>query len=487
VPDCPSAFVRFNTGHGLDPVVTDTTTGSLRAAFAGEKARFQALFFVHYAAFSGFAVFRNVYLEEMGMSGSAMGQIGFLMTATGVAVQPLWGVLSDYLRAERPILILGAVASALALLAYPAAEGLTAPFLLVAVGTAVYSAARAPIVPITNGLVLSRGYDYGSIRAFGSIAFGIGSLGFGFLVAALGTASIVYFYVGGTAVFVAIVLSVSESPAEGGDADDANGEADPTVDGEADPTVDGEADPTVDGEADPTVDGDAEPTTDGGEPDRSESDTDGTDPSLREAVRTLVTNVDFLVVLVIGFLVGFALRGGSAYFSVYMRAVEASMVVGPWSLSPDAVTGLSWAIKTAFEAAAFVYAVRLSWSYRTFLLFGGVAVAVPNVVYGLTGQPWAIIAVQSASGLGYGLYYVAIVNLVYVVASDRVTSTAQTVLTGAGLGFGGAVGQVAGGELMDLVGVQEMYLYLAVVGFVGAAVALFVRQDGSIGDEKRAV
>ena len=109
------------------------------------------------------------------------------------------------------------------------------------------------------------------------------------------------------------------------------------------------------------------------------------------------------------------------------------------------------------------------------------------MVYGLTGQPWAIIAVQSASGLGYGLYYVAIVNLVYVVASDRVTSTAQTVLTGAGLGFGGAVGQVAGGELMDLVGVQEMYLYLAVVGFVGAAVALFVRQDGSIGDEKRAV
>jgi len=431
--------------------VTDLTTGGLRDALAGEKARFQALFFVHYAAFSGFAVFRNVYLDEMGMSGSAMGQVGFLMTATGVAVQPLWGLVTDYLRAERPVLVVGAVASALALLAYPAAEGLPTPFLLVALGTAVYSAARAPIVPITNGLVLSRGYDYGSVRAFGSIAFGAGSLGFGFLVAALGTASIVYFYVGGTAVFVAIVLSVSESGP-----DDASG-----------------------------------PGTDGADT-RSEAATDGgaageSDYPLSEAVRRLLTNVDFLVVLAIGFLVGFALRGGSAYFSVYMRAVDAALVLGPWSLSPDAVTGLSWAVKTAFEAAAFVYAVRLSWSYRSLIVFGGVAVAVPNVVYGLTGQPWAIIAVQSASGLGYGLYYVATVNLVYVVASDRVTSTAQTVLTGAGIGFGGAVGQAVGGELIDLVGVQEMYLYLAVVGFLGAAIGVFVDQTVSISDDPEAV
>jgi len=453
--------VRLNTGHGLDPVVTDT----LRAALSGEKARFQALFFVYYASFSGFAVFRNVYLEEMGMSGSAMGQIGFLMTATGVAVQPLWGVLSDYFRAERPVLILGAVASAVALLSYPVAAGLAAPFVLVAVGTAVYSAARAPIVPIANGLVLSRGYDYGGVRAFGSIAFGIGSLGFGFLVAALGTASIVYFYVGGTAVLVAIVLSVS------GGADAEDGESDADAEPES-------------GEPDAG----AEPAADGGDGESVATDGEkAEEASLSEAVRALVTNVDFLVVLAVGFLVGFAIRGGSAYFSVYMRAVGAGVVLGPWSLSPDAVTGLSWAVKTAFEAVAFVYAVRLSWSYRSFLLVGGVAVTVPNLVYGLTGQPWAIIAVQSASGLGYGLYYVAIVNLVYVVASDRVTSTAQTVMTGAGIGFGGAVGQVAGGELMDLVGVQEMYFYLAAVGFAGAAVAALVRQEGSIGDGSRAV
>lgn len=37
------------------------------------KVRFQLLFFISFIASSGFVVFRNVYLEEMGLSGSQMG------------------------------------------------------------------------------------------------------------------------------------------------------------------------------------------------------------------------------------------------------------------------------------------------------------------------------------------------------------------------------------------------------------------------------
>jgi hypothetical protein len=57
-----------------------------------------------------------------------------------------------------------------------------------------------------------------------------------------------------------------------------------------------------------------------------------------------------------------------------------------------------------------------------------------------------------------------------------VTSTAQSVLTGIGLGFGGAVGEVVVGELTDLLGIQQMYLYAAVIGFIGATIGLNVRQ-----------
>lgn len=390
-----------------------------------QKLRFQSLFFVHFVAFSGVVVFRNVYLEEMGMSGSAMGQIGFLMTAAGVAAQPVWGLVTDYLRAERPVLVVGAAVSAVGLLAYPAAAGLAAPFLLVALGTVVFSVFHAPIVPIANGLVLSRGYDYGKVRAFGSIAFGIGSLGFGFLVAAAGIASIVYVYVVGMVVLVGVVWTLSG--------------------------------------------------TDGDET----SEDDESEPPLSEAVRTLATNVDFLAVLLVAFVVGLSIRGGSAFFSVYMRAIEASVVLGPWSLSADALTGLAWTVKTLFETVAFVYALRVSESYRAFLVVGGVGLALPHLVYGLTADPWAILGVQVVGGLGYGLYNLAVVNLVFAVASDRVTSTAQTVLTGLGIGFGGAVGEVVTGELVDAVGLQQTYLSLAAVGFVGAALGLFLRSSAA--------
>lgn len=417
----------------------------------GQKVRFQSLFFVHFVAFSGLVVFRNVYLEQMGMSGSAMGQIGFLMTATGVAAQPVWGLVTDYLRAERPVLVVGGAVSALGLLAYPYADGLAEPFLLVAVGTAVFSVFHAPIVPIANGLVLSQGYDYGKIRAFGSVAFGIGSLGFGFLVAVAGIASIVYVYAVGMVVLVGVVWTLSETEAdavEQGKRDDLKASGETGVD-----TADDTGDDASDGE-----------------------------PPLPEAVRKLATNREFLVVLLVAFVVGLSIRGGSAFFSVYMRAVEASAVLGPWTLSADALTGMAWTVKTLFEAGAFVYALRFSDSYRAFLVVGGAGVALPHLVYGLTAEPWAILAVQVAGGLGYGLYNLAVVNLVFAVASERVTSTAQTALTGLGLGFGGAVGEVVAGELVDAIGLQRTYLYLAAIGFVGAALGLLVRDSSGEGD-----
>lgn len=123
-------------------------TGS--AGLDGQKVRFQSLFFAQYVAASGFIVFRNVSLEEMGLSGSAVGIIGFLLLATGVVMQPLWGIVTDYWHTERAALILGAVVAALALLAYPVSDGLANPLVVVAVGTAVFSAFSALLVPIAT-------------------------------------------------------------------------------------------------------------------------------------------------------------------------------------------------------------------------------------------------------------------------------------------------------------------------------------------------
>ncbi len=433
----------------------ESQSGSSRLArfsgdgeFDGRKARFQLLFFVQFAAASGIIVFRNVYLDGMGMSGVEMGEIGFIMLATGVVVQPLWGLVTDYWHIERAILVVGALVSALALLSYPFGARLPNPFAIVAIGTALFSAFRAPIIPIATGMVLSRGYDFGHIRSFGSLAFGLGSLGVGFMVAAAGLISIVYSYVAGMVVLMAVAWSLSD----GSEKPDRSDETDESA-----------SDESAGGSAD------------------SSEETDGTDDvSISRAVRALVTNRNFMVVVTAAFLFRLSFMGGEAFLSVFMRTMRVNLVIGPWSLSPDSMTGIVWALNTGVEAGAFIYAARLGLSYKWLLVVGGVLVEIPNVVYGLTTNPLPILAVQVFGGIGFALLSLGTVNLVHAVAADRIQSSAQTFLSGASLGLGGAIGQVVAGRLFDSVGIQEMYLAISVVGLLGAGVGLLITHRGRL-------
>jgi MFS transporter, PPP family, 3-phenylpropionic acid transporter len=396
-------------------------------ALGGVKVRFQLLFFLYFIASSGFVVFRNVYLEEIGLSGTQMGQIGFVLMAAGVVAQPAWGLLTDYFRAERTVLAVAGVTSGLTLLSYPVGNALTATFLVVALGTVAFSILRAPIAPIATGMVLSRGFDYGSVRAYGSLAFALGSLGFGFVVGTLGSVSIIYVYVAGAALLAAIAWSLPAEKDDNADEDDGDGNVD--------------------------------------------------EPSLLTATKTLVTNPVFLVVMGASFLLRLSAMGGEAFFSVYMRQLGVSLAVGPWSIQPDGMTGIAWMINSGIEAVAFLYALKANKSHKWLLVVGGVIVVIPNLVYGVTTQPWVLLAVQSLGGIGFAMSSVAAVEIVDGIAAERVTSTAQTLLTGVGYGLGGAAGQIVAGTLYDAIGIMDMYVGIAILGFVGAAVGLLVSAD----------
>ena len=398
------------------------------------KGRFQLLFFVYFIGSSGFSVFRNVYLEEMGLSGSQMGQIGFLLMAAGVLAQPAWGLLSDYFRADRMILVVGGLGSALALLSYPVADTLGAPFVLVAVGTALYSVLRSPISPIATGMVLSRGFDYGSVRAFGSLAWAIGSLGFGILVGYLGSVSIIYFYVGSAVLMVLIAWSLPDDQQDEDAREDSANEAD--------------------------------------------------EPGLKTAARALITNRDFLVILAASFLLRLSISGGEAFFAVYMRQVQVTLGAGPLVLSPDSMTGVAWMINSGIEAIAFLYVLKTNIPYKWLLVGGGFIVVIPNLVYGLTTQPVILLTIQSLGGIGFAMVSVAAVDLAHEISAERVTSTAQSLLTGLGYGLGAATGQIVAGTLLDTVGIMDMYVGISVLGFLGAAVGLLV-STGSGSDARQ--
>ncbi len=182
-----------------------------------DSTRFSLIYFTYFLAFSGFGTFRNVFLEDIGFTGWEMGVIGALITVLAVVAQPFWGVVTDWRGAQREVLLLCAAVTGLSVLAYPAAPLFDAAFLVVAAGTLVYAVFHAPITPITDSLVLSTSSFYGRLRAFGSVAFGVGSLVYGYMIAEAGSSVIFYFYTLGMAVLVVVAWNLparSESPME---------------------------------------------------------------------------------------------------------------------------------------------------------------------------------------------------------------------------------------------------------------------------------
>lgn len=358
-----------------------------------ESHRYQALYFVFFASFSGFAAFRNVFLKEIGMSGVQMGIVGSLWVAGGILTQPFWGFVADYTRSPVRVLVSAAILSAVAVLSYPLGASLSAhAFAVVAVGTALFSATRSPIRPIANSLVLKQGHEYGVVRSFGSIAFGATVLLTGFALAWVNVAFVVYVYVVGMGVFVLLVRGLP--PLE-----------------------------------DRVFEG-------------------GISSHAIELVRQPV----FFVVLVSAFVMGMIGSSGSAFFSVYMRVVGLG----------DGLTGLAWGLKTVAEAAVFLMLVRAGLSYGLAVALGGVTYAVGFATLATYPSIAPVVLANLALGTGVALLYFALINLAHECAPDTLHSTAQTVLMSVGFGAGGMVGQTLAGWLVDAVGVQRLYLYLAV-------------------------
>jgi PPP family 3-phenylpropionic acid transporter len=173
-----------------------------------DARRFQAIYFVTFAAFSGFEVYRNVFFQELGLTPTQMGVLGALFVAGGVAAQPVWGVVADYTRSPTRVLTIGASLSAVALSSYLLVESLPAVFLVVAVGTTVFAVMEAPLLPVSNALLVSRGYNYAFTRSFGSLSFGATALVLGWVLTRTAVDAVVYVYIAGMAILVALLRGV---------------------------------------------------------------------------------------------------------------------------------------------------------------------------------------------------------------------------------------------------------------------------------------
>ena len=367
-----------------------------------DERRYQLLYLVLFAAANGISGYRNVFFEDIGLTESQMGMIGAALVAAGIVAQPIWGVLADTYGRTKLAMAVGALVSIGGGLLFPLGLFVESPFVLMLVAAVVYSAFRSPIIPLANSMVLSAGIDFGNVRAFGSIAFGVGMLAMGPLVASFGTAAIFGVYALGMVVFVVSLRGLPKPPA-----------------------------------ADLT-------------------------PDLREDSLRLLTNPAFVLLLGVAVLIGAATMTGSAFFSVYIRAIGAG----------DVMTGVAWFIRTLAEAAVFVWATRLGWRHRTQLVLGTVLLALAYVVYVTPGTLPAVVLAQIPQGAGFAFFTLASVSLAHEYAPASLSASAQAALAAIGLGTGRVAGQIVGGWIADIVGVEGMYVYVIATAGIAALLSL---------------
>ncbi|MCX7374969.1 MAG: MFS transporter [Alphaproteobacteria bacterium] len=147
--------------------------------------RFALLFAAQFMALGAAMPFIPVALAEGGLSPQQVGLVLALGTATRLLAGPLSGRLADSM-GLRAVLVVGAALAALTLPLLALVQGV----LLLVMVQLLHSAAVAPIIPLSDAAAVAemrrRPFDYGRVRAWGSITFIAGALLAGQVVGAAG-------------------------------------------------------------------------------------------------------------------------------------------------------------------------------------------------------------------------------------------------------------------------------------------------------------
>jgi len=177
----------------------------------------------------------------------------------------------------------------------------------------------------------------------------------------------------------------------------------------------------------------------------------------------------FLAALV---LAGVALSGYTNFLSLHMMELGGT----------SGQVGLAWALAAILEIP--MMALGAAWmsrfSQRRLILtsFGGFA-AVWTVM-GLATTPTAVLLAIPFAGASYAIFWMAVVGYAAEVAPPGMGATAQALIGAAQAGLGWAIGSVLAGALWDIYG--GMGVYLTIAGVMMLAAAVF-----GWGSDKRAI
>ena len=140
------------------------------------KLMIKLLFITYYGSLGALMPYLPVYYHSLGHSGQAIGLLGAVKPLTTFIVAPLWGIISDYTQKPSFILQLTFITSMVLQLLLPLRDNVNYLVGMVFI-TALFN---APVKSLIDSMVLDklnkddRG-QYGRLRLYGQLGFGIGS------------------------------------------------------------------------------------------------------------------------------------------------------------------------------------------------------------------------------------------------------------------------------------------------------------------------
>lgn len=154
----------------------------------------QLFYFFTFFAFGSVFPLLSVFLaEEKGMTHTQIGMVIAALPLVTIFIQPVWGMLSDYTRNPKLLLMVASVVAGIFGFFYPVLQFF--PVLLV--GMIAIALFQSGIVPLSDSLSLNfvqrNGKEYGNIRLWGAIGFAVAVFVLGRVTESTGSMSWIFY------------------------------------------------------------------------------------------------------------------------------------------------------------------------------------------------------------------------------------------------------------------------------------------------------
>lgn len=350
----------------------------------------------------------NVYLLELGFSGTQIGVLAAVFPLFALVVAPTLSALADRRGWRLRLLQISLVGWAAVLLLYPFMTGFTAFLLLVI----VESAMRSPSLPIADGVIARMAtrhkLNFGDMRLWGSFGFAAVSI----------LSGIAWQQVGYRAMFVAAAVAMLPAlfiarKLEEGELATGNG---------------------------------------------------------RRSVLFLAQDKGLVILYISAFLLGMAL------FSTYIFGGVFITQLGGNETHVGLLFGLSALAEVPIMRRSGAIIQRLQGPQTLLLAMGMLFLGLLG--FALAWSPTTLIIASTIKGIGYGLLFVVMVQLLNERAPIGWNSTAQSVFQAAFLGLAPLLTSVLSGYIYDRWGADLLFgLMTAVIGLSIVLLLLAMRQN----------